>query len=189
MNFIYEEYPEEITVGNIQIPIVTDFREIIRFIDMLKDDHINVYEKIQLIRQYFLMDAQKYDFTEAMDMFCEFIAMREEKIQNCEEKQTTSNASKALYSYEIDYPYIYSAFLQVYGINIRTIKYMHWWEFRMLFDGLPSDTEIKQRITYRGINLSEIKNQEERTRILKIQKMIRLPEAEVTDFEIGDVLW
>lgn len=188
MNFIYEEYPEEITVGNIQIPIVTDFREIIRFIDMLKDDDLGVFEKAQLIRQYFLIDRE-YELGQALEKFCDFIMMKSEKENYSIEGRENEHSCKVLYSYEIDYPYIFSAFLQDYGINIRTIKYMHWWEFRMLFDGLSSSTEIKQRMTYRGIDLNEIKSKEERIRVLKIQKMIMLPEAKVTDFEIGDALW
>ena len=56
----------------------------------------------------------------------------------------------------------------------------------MLFDGLSEDTEIKQRIMYRGINLSEIKDKEEKKRISRIQNSIRLPMEELTDFEIGN---
>ena len=56
----------------------------------------------------------------------------------------------------------------------------------MLFDGLSEDTEIKQRIMYRGINLSEIKDKEERKRISKIQRSIQLPAEELTDYEIGN---
>ena len=56
----------------------------------------------------------------------------------------------------------------------------------MLFDGLSEDTEIKQRIMYRGINLSDIKDKDERKRISRIQKQIRLPMEELTDYDIGN---
>ena len=92
---------------------------------------------------------------------------------------------KNLFSYEIDYPYILSGFLRDYGIDLETVEYLHWWKFRMLFDGLSDDTEIKQRIMYRGINLSDIKDRDERKRILKIQRSIQLPAEELTDYEIG----
>ena len=56
----------------------------------------------------------------------------------------------------------------------------------MLFDGLPDDTEIKKRIMYRGLNLNEIKDRKERKRIEKIQNQIRLPDDELSDYDIGD---
>ena len=95
-------------------------------------------------------------------------------------------SEKELFSFRIDYPYILSGFLRDYGIDLDTVKYLHWWKFRMLFDGLSEDTEIKQRIMYRGINLSEIKDKEERKRISKIQRSIQLPAEELTDYEIGN---
>ena len=49
----------------------------------------------------------------------------------------------------------------------------------MLFDGLSEKNEIKQRIHYRGINLSSIKDKEERKRIRRIQNSIRLPQEVV----------
>ena len=56
----------------------------------------------------------------------------------------------------------------------------------MLFDGLSDDTEIKQRIMYRGINLSDIKDKDERKRISQIQKKIQLPQESLTDYDIGN---
>ena len=56
----------------------------------------------------------------------------------------------------------------------------------MLFDGLSEDTEIKQRIMYRSVDLSAIQNKEERKRIRKIQKSIELPQEALTDYEIGN---
>ena len=93
---------------------------------------------------------------------------------------------KNLFSFSIDYPYILSAFLRDYGIDLIDIKYLHWWKFRMLFDGLSEDNEIKKRIMYRGIDLSEVKDPEEKKRIQKIKKLIELKQEELTDFEIGD---
>ena len=50
------------------------------------------------------------------------------KKQNKQEKQ------KQIYSYEFDADYIYSAFLQQYKIDLNSIKYMHWWKFKDLFE-------------------------------------------------------
>lgn len=184
MNLFYEEYPESIVVNGECIPIITDFREYVKLMDMLKDDSLSSTEKIFFLNQYFLEPPS--DFSEAMNALTDFIIMKDrlpeesEAIEEAEEK-------KEVYSFEYDYPFIFSAFLSEYGINIRTIHYMHWWEFKLLFDGLSDKTEIKQRIMYRSINLSTIKDENERKRIQKIQNAIRLPNHKVSDYDIANV--
>lgn len=40
---------------------------------------------------------------------------------------------------------------------------------------------------YRSIDTGSIQDKEERKRIRKIQNIIQLPDAELTDYEIGDM--
>ena len=56
----------------------------------------------------------------------------------------------------------------------------------MLFDGLSEKNEIKQRIYYRSVDLSTIKDKEERKRIRKIQNSIRLPQEVISDGDIAN---
>ena len=101
------------------------------------------------------------------------------------------NAGQGLqaFSYTEDAECIYCAFLQCYGIELDTVTYMHWWKFKILFEGLPENTEIKQRILNRTINLNEVKDKEERKRIRKIKKQIALHSTGRIpgDYEIGDM--
>lgn len=187
MNLFYEDYPKSILVDGEEIQIITDFRSYIQLFDMLKDDSINSVEKAMVIREYFKTDPP--NFSNAIDALLDFVTM--EEIPKCSVYMNGKNEDddvrkKELYSFSIDYPFIFSAFLQEYGINIRTIKYMHWWEFRMLFDGLSDNTEIKKRIMYRSMDLNEIRDKAERKRIQKIQNQIRLPDDELSDYDIGD---
>ena len=102
----------------------------------------------------------------------DFLTMKTENAE--EDESITGSAPKQLYSFEQDAECIYSAFREVYGINLQTIPYMHWWEFQTLFAGLPEKTEIKQRIMYRSIDLRTIKDKDERKRIKKIQEVVAL---------------
>lgn len=187
MNLMYEELPTSISVKDKRIRIVTDFREYVRLIDILEDISLSPYEKKYLINQYFI-DVPG-NFESAIDALADFITMEELSISPDTEPDGEDKGRKKrneVYSFKVDYPYIMSAFLRDYGINIRTVKYMHWWEFRMLFDGLSEDTEIKQRIMYRGTDLNKIKDKDERKRIEQIQRSIQLPNANLTDYDIGD---
>ena len=94
-----------------------------------------------------------------------------------------------VFSFSKDFSCIYSAFKRDYDIDLLRIPYMHWWEFKMLFDGLAEDNEIKKRIMYRGVDIGTIKDPDERKRIVKIQASIALEENQLTDYDIGDVFW
>lgn len=187
MNLFYEDYPTSINVDGEEIPILTDFRSYIQMADMLKDTELTSNEKYQLLQQYF-KDNPK-DFNHAIDRLLDFVTMKELPrcgVQKGAGDEEVEENRKELYSFSIDYPFIFSAFLQEYGIHLRDIPYLHWWEFCMLFDGLSEDTEIRKRIMYRNMDLNEIKDKDERKRIEKIQRLIRLPGNEPTDFDIGD---
>ena len=184
MNLFYEEFPDNIEISGQKIRIVTDFREFIKLLDMLKDDELSERDKVCILCEYFLDDVP--DLEEAIEQLCLFVAMKTEK--NKEESESGSlDRCKPLFSYSIDFPYIFSGFLRDYHIDLCETKYMHWWKFRMLFDGLSEDTEIKQRIMYRSIDINTVKDKEERKRIRKIQSAIQLPEEMLSDYEIGEM--
>lgn len=184
MNLFYEEYPDTILVNDVEIPIITDFREYVKLMDMLNDSELLSHEKAHFLLQYFKEIPR--DFSAAIDALIGFVLMDQLQTSETEKNEEEEIVKKEVYSFEVDYPFIFSAFLSEYGINIRTIPYMHWWEFRLLFDGLPEKTEIKQRIMYRSIDLNEIKDKDERKRIQKIQNAIRLPNIKVSDYDIGN---
>ncbi|UTY39382.1 bacteriophage Gp15 family protein [Allocoprobacillus halotolerans] len=60
---------------------------------------------------------------------------------------------------------------------------MHWWKFNALFDSLNENTELKKRIAYRMMDISKIKNKEEKRRIRRIQKQIAIPVVNVMSDE------
>lgn len=186
MNLFYEEYPKVLKIHGEFCPIITDFREYIRLLDMLKCKELNDVQKVMIIKDYFLSDIS-VDL-EAIHSLTAFVMMDlEEQDTNGEEQDNSEESQKkTLFSYEIDYPYILSGFLRDYQIDLEKVEYMHWWKFRMLFDGLSEDTEIKRRIMYRGINVSDIKDKDEKRRISRIQRQIQLPTEALTDYDIGN---
>lgn len=188
MNLFYEDYPTVLKVKNEFIPIITDFREYIKLLDMLNDEEVNGYEKMLFLQQYFLKEPNNMD--DAISRLTDFVSMKELNDVHTEEsgegEDTDVEEPKPLFSFALDYPYILAGFWQDYGIDISEIRYLHWWKFRQLFDGLSEKTEIKQRIMYRSIDLSTIKDKDERKRIEKIQRSIKLPESELTEYDIGN---
>lgn len=51
--------------------------------------------------------------------------------------------------YEIDGDYIYSAFMEQYGIDLIDIEYLHWHKFLALLKGLNSSVKLSEIMGYR----------------------------------------
>ena len=73
MNLMYENFPEAIDVCGDTVPIVTDFREYIKLIDMLSDSELSVSDKQFCILQYF--KSTPGDFDEALGGLVDFVTM------------------------------------------------------------------------------------------------------------------
>lgn len=188
VNVLYEKFPQHVTVCGRRYRIITNFREWIKFIELIEDDAIRNHEKILLMMQWYIDIPTEYE--EAIYALGQFLGGNENDIflDDKNKAEQVGQISQA-FSFTEDAECIYCAFLQCYGIELDTVAYMHWWKFKILFEGLPDNTEIKQRIQYRTINLSEIKDKEERKRIRKIKKQIVLQSANKKpgDYEIGDM--
>lgn len=180
MNPLYESLPECVEVGGSSYRVVTDFRDWIRLADMLNDVELTPEEKVAGCLLYYL-DEPPRDPAAAIRALVSFYC--------CGEPPERTGAGEGgvtapVLSYQYDGGYILAAFRQVYRINLRAVD-MHWWEFRWLFDALPKDCAIKERMAYRAVNLAEIKDAKERARIRRIQTAIAIPGAAVEDTDIG----
>ena len=194
MNVFYEGLPEVLVIDGKEYPIITDFREWLRFSDMLKSDIPQNY-KLEFLEDMFLEDIPPIYSLEDMDLVMkaitdflslsalEFPVWQQEKesIEVFEDE----GVKKAIY-YEQDAPYIISAFQREYQMDLLSVEYLHWWKFRMLLDGLSEESHSKKRISWRPCNVSKM-DKKERMEILRIRRKITIPEEEyVDDEDIGN---
>jgi len=63
-------------------------------------------------------------------------------------RQKAKKTQKA-YCFEQDADLIFSAFWECYGIDLNEVEGLHWWKFRALFAGLPSECEFCKVMGYR----------------------------------------
>lgn len=187
MNILFQNFPDTVDVNGREYPVVTDFREWIKLHEFLKEVDTFTPEILRMILDWYVDEVPR-DIEAAILALEEFLAAEElQDYKSSEEEEERPGAP--VFSFSQDAVFIYSAFREVYGIDLENIEYMHWWKFKTLFDGLPSDTEIKERIYYRGVNLNAIKDKEERKRIQKIQRRIAIRDERkkvVSDYDIGD---
>lgn len=211
MNLLYEQFPETLRVSGKEYPIYTDFRNWLRFFDMLEEKGLSEREKMLLALRWFKPSTflngghctgeSQHDLQETNANRTEGAIspippnLWEEGLQalirfaicgEIPEQSAKSGRNKKILSWSFDAPFVYAGFLSVYQIDLLTVQ-MHWHLFLALFDALPEDTPIKQRMYYRGVNIGEIKDKNEKKRILKIQRQIRIPQEKMNAFEIGNV--
>ena len=187
LNVLYEELPESVCVHGRSYLVETDFREWIRFAELVEDDEVPWQIKCGLMLRWYKEDVPD-DLEAAVYALGDFLAARSLYPDGDAEEEHKSNG-KPVFSFTDDAGCIYAAFTEAYGIDLQKVPYMHWWKFKTLFDGLPDDTEIKQRMIYRSIDPKTIKDKNERKRVQKIQKEIALKKRtrKINDYEIGDM--
>lgn len=187
-------------VGDIEFN--TDFRTGMLFEMLMQDTKIDKEIKvIQAINLYYPHPEQIQDFELALDNIIWFYTCGKSDFNNKNQdkedkenrkKKTNSLKEEKIYDYEYDDGYIYSAFLQQYGIDLQEIKYLHWWKFKSLFDALNKDTKIVEIMEYRAIDLGKIKDKDEKKRYKKLKKIYQLPDMRTEtqkESDFGSSFW
>lgn len=178
INALYEPFPEIITADGIEYPVVTDFREWFRFADMMNDKELSPDEKIILMTEWLIEVPEKItnDLVYSLFGFYHAKELEPEPPQSEDDDDEPEQTVKPpVVDWKIDSKFIIGDFRRYYGINLLSVEYMHWWEFRCLFSALPDDSQMMKRIAYRSADLSKIRDKAERNRIMKIQQAIRIP--------------
>lgn len=189
-NILLDRLPQSTQAGKIR----TDFRESIKFELLMQDRKITEKEKIMLALKLYYYDVSKIkDLKLAINEMLWFyrcgkeIKEQERSVYNEKEIKT-----KQIYSYEFDDEYIYSAFMEQYRIDLNSIKYMHWWKFKALFNSLNENTQFVKIMGYRSMNLSKIKDKEMKLHYKKLQKLYVLPDMrseEEKEADFASELW
>lgn len=186
INALYEHFPDSVTINGKEYAVVTDFRDWLRFADMLEDKNIPDREKLFMMANW-LEDAPDVISKEVVTALCGFYRADglEQDIPENRDADTDEIRRPPVISWKIDAKYIIGDFLRYYGTDLLTAE-MHWWKFRTLLSALPDESQMMKRIAYRSADLSLIKNEAERKRIMRMQQIYALP-FELDDEDIGAV--
>ena len=142
--------PEEDRQGN---PILPSFRNMIRLEELYDDPELNNQERVLCGIRLLYGDTIPGNLEVAAKELMWFYYRGELP----EEKGTAKGKRNVrIYDFEQDADCIYSAFLSAYGINLVDAS-LHWWEFMALFTTLPENTQMAQRMYYRGLDTSKLK--------------------------------
>lgn len=183
MNILLDTLPETITVNGRAYFADTDFRTMIIFEKIIESRELTNRERIRQVIDLVLTDEQPAEIDLAVDEIL--------YLYSCGKPAETRRArpkngdvelkQRAIYDFEYDAPYIFSAFLSEYGIDLNGIEYLHWWKFLAMFESLPDDCKIVKIMGYRAADLSKIRDKDERHRLAKLKQIYAIPDN--LDFE------
>lgn len=192
MNMIVNRLSDilESRVGKIEFN--TDFRISIMFELLMQEDSISEQNKImQSLRLYYPRLEQITNVNKAIEDVIWFYRCGKE-LDNSNKKGKNGKQGKQIYSYEFDDDYIFSAFMQQYKVDLQEIKYLHWWKFKAMFEGLSENTKMAEIMGYRAMDISKIKDKEEKKRYKNLQEIYALPDmrtAEQKEADFGRAFW
>ena len=178
MNILIDKLPNEYE----GLEINTDFRSSILFELLMQDNTLEPKLKIRLALDLYYKDVP-VDIKKALKGILWFYRCGKEDIKT-KSKGKQSN-KKQIYSFEHDADYIYSAFLEQYGIDLNETK-MHWWKFRALFNGINENTLFSKITGYRSMNLEDIKDKEQKKYYEKMKKLYALPDNRTIEQKESD---
>ena len=174
MNLLVDLLPTTVDIEGIEYEINSDFRTSILFELLMQDVEIEDEEKIiQALQLYYKKCPKNID--EAINKMLWFYSCGKENTLKADSK--TGSSSEKIYDFDYDDEYIYSAFLDQYGIDLNEIEYLHWWKFKAMFKALKEDNEIVKIMGYRSIDLSKVEDKKQKEFYKKMKKTYEIPIA------------
>ena len=183
MNMLIDLMPTSVKIDNVEYKINSDFRTSILFEMMMLDDSIgNSKKPMKALQLYYPVIPP--DKNKAIDKLKWFYRCGKD-IKNS--NGTGGGKTEQIYSYEFDDDYIYSAFIDQYGVDLQDIEYLHWWKFKAMFKALKDDNMLVKIMGYRSIDLNSIKDKEQKAYYRRMKKLYAIPHSKEEEEKINAI--
>ena len=181
MNILIDLLPSSVKIDSTEYEINSDFRTSVLFSLLMEDDNLSKEEKVlQALNLYYPVVPDNSE--EAIKQIKWFYSCG--KLDNPIGNKKARTSSKKVFDFEVDANYIYSAFMSQYNIDLQDIEQLHWWKFKALLEGLKEDNKLSKIIEYRSVDLSKIKDKEQRKFYKDMQKQYSLNKESKEDLKL-----
>ncbi|MBU3109340.1 bacteriophage Gp15 family protein [Clostridium gasigenes] len=172
MNILIDLLPSSVEVECVKYEINSDFRTSILFEMLMQDDEVSDEDKIVAsLELYYAVLPPNLEM--ALEKILGFYRCSKDIVKSKGNDKCKSVTQ--IYSFDYDDDYIYAAFLDQYGVDLQDIEYLHWWKFKAMFKSLKEDAEIVKIMGYRAMDVSKIKDKEEKEFYNRMKKMYEIP--------------
>lgn len=169
-NPILDELPFECDANGRSYKANTDFRNVFAYFRLLESEDQDE-DKVFFGLDLFFGDMIAADDVEILiDWIKWFIRRGKNKEEDEEEIK-----GPVMFDLIVDAGRIFSAFLQIYGINLRKVK-MHWWVFGELLEGLPRGTHLADVIEIRSRKFEKWMKPSDRNELQRLKDRFRIGE-------------
>lgn len=191
MIYLTKGLPKYVKVSDSQIELNTDYRAWIEYEQLMLDEDMDSVEQIEKIVRTCVKDEIFIETIEELEELFEgllwFYSLGKIKNDNKkvekedEDKESDFNqGAKMVYSFEHDWSYIYSAFVECYNINLFK-EDLHWWEFKSLFESLNEKCKFSKILSYRSMKISSKMSKEEKKFYRQMKKIYALPDERTAE--------
>ncbi len=158
--------PYGICIDGVNYAVNTDFRVWIEIGNTICSREIDIFKKLERILVLAYKENLPQNLESAVEGIIEFYRCGEEKSGGAENEIPIVDFSD-------DAGMIAAGFLHDYKIDLFE-ENLHWWKFRYLFLALGSENMIMKVMGYRAVNLSDIKDKDQKQFYRKMKKLYKL---------------
>ncbi len=189
MSILTEALPDAVMVDGEEYAIHTDYRVWLKFQKIIFDSSKDSIKKLTdaIIN---CIDTKRCSLLpenagELMEAFMRFHSCNREL--NAKNNDSDDEGRKSpVFDFEADAAYIYGAFLAQYGIDLVDIPYLHWYKFDALFHSLEESCKLMKIMGWRDLDLSKIKDSEQRKAYQKLKDAFALPDTRTQEEKDAD---
>lgn len=169
MNILIDELPNTVNIEGLDYLINTDFRIGIMFEQLMQDKKVTDEQKLELAIGLYLKNKVRNKAESVQKILWFYSCGHKEKAN----RGGSGALRKAIYDYNEDAEYIYSAFLQQYNVDLQDAS-LHWWKFKAMMQGLK-DCRFTEIMGYRSVNLKDVPECQ-RNFYTKMKRLYALPD-------------
>lgn len=190
IHILLEPFPESITADGQEYRILTDFREWLRFAEMIADKTVSAEDRASLCGMWITPEPARISagIISGLLGFLRAEALDPAPLEPDEDEAEPELPKPPVLDFCIDARYILGDFRRFYNIDLLSLEYLHWWEFLSLLRALPDESATMRRAALRAADLNEIPDKRRRALVAKAQRQIALP-FEFDDEMIGAMMW
>lgn len=130
------QLPTSLTVGGNQVPIETDYRNVLAAFEAFEDPELTESEKLYILMRRMFRGALDNIPREQMEE-----AARQVKwFIDCGQEEDSKRVPRKVIDWVQDEPILFPAINKVAGMETRAVPYIHWWTFFGYFTEIEEGT-------------------------------------------------
>lgn len=179
MNMLLDVLPTTVVIDGVQYDLNSDFRYSVMFEMLMFDDEVSDTDKLQKALKLYYGNRIPKNIEQAVDKLMWFYRCGKEEPQKPKRRKRSRSVDR-YYDFDYDAAYIYTAFLQQFGVDLQD-EQLHWWKFKAMFQSLSDTTEFVKIMGYRSIKIDQnmTKTQKDFYSEMKRIHALPLPKTEV----------